>query len=158
MTLRIFLNIFCSLLISIAVTSCSFQSDGGKCSTKFLISQGYYGWIHVEYGIDGSPQLPVEQGSYLIKVSTTNHIVTSSLISNMHRNEFFYYSKYGTKELRQSLKTSCGRDNMIWADFCSRTADENSPQSKEDIFVGTEEQYRKLSSIEGWPVNLCRNP
>jgi hypothetical protein len=60
---------------------------------RFLIPEGYVGWIRVDFDVPGALELPVEDGYYIFKFSESGRLETSSSdIVESRRNQFFYYS------------------------------------------------------------------
>ena len=45
--------------------------------TKFLIPEGYVGWVGVTYGEENAPPLPVENGSFICRIPKTGVLYTS---------------------------------------------------------------------------------
>lgn len=68
---------------------------------RFLIPEGYVGWIRVDFDVAGAPSLPEEDGSYIFKFSESGRLQTSSADVVDDRNEFFYYSANAKYRLHQ---------------------------------------------------------
>lgn len=68
---------------------------------RFLIPEGYVGWIRVDFDVPGALPLPIEGGFYIIKFSESGRLQTSSSDIVDDRNEFFYYSTEGQFRLNQ---------------------------------------------------------
>jgi len=69
---------------------------------RFLIPEGYVGWIRVDFNVPSAPPLPIEDGFYILKFNESGRLKTSSpdLIES-RRDEFFYYSNEGKYRLHQ---------------------------------------------------------
>lgn len=66
---------------------------------RFLIPEGYVGWIRIDFDIQGAPEIPTEDGFYVFKISESGRLQTcSSDLVESTRNQFFYYS--GTTKYR----------------------------------------------------------
>lgn len=60
---------------------------------RFLIPEGYVGWIRVDFDVSNAPPLPVEDGFYIFKFPESGRLQTSSSdVVDSRWNEFFYYS------------------------------------------------------------------
>jgi len=95
-------NLIAALLFSISIASLSSSGQTQRpLPYRFLIPEGYVGWIRVDFEVPGAPPLPVEGGFYTFKFSDTGRIQTSSSdILESRRNEFLYYSTERTYLLR----------------------------------------------------------
>jgi hypothetical protein len=87
-------NLIATLLFSFSIAS--FSSSGQTQQPwlyRFLIPEGYVGWVRVDFEVPGAPPLPVEGGYYILKFSDTGRIQTSSRdIPESWRDQFLYYS------------------------------------------------------------------
>jgi len=52
--------------------------DTARRSLKFLIAEGYSGWVRVEFEVSGEPVLPVVGAQFVIKIPATGSLKTSS--------------------------------------------------------------------------------
>lgn len=60
---------------------------------RFLIPEGYVGWIRIDFDVKGASEIPIEDGFYIFKVPETGRLQTSSSdVVDSVRNQFFYYS------------------------------------------------------------------
>lgn len=85
-----------TLLIILQMASLSVPSQTRKAfKYRFLIPEGYVGWIRVDFDVVGAPALPVEDGFYIFKFPESGRLQTSSADVLDRRNEFFYYSNDG---------------------------------------------------------------
>jgi hypothetical protein len=113
--------------------------------TRYLVPDGYVGWIEVRYGEKNAPELPLVDGAFLCKVPGDGIVNTSSVIQDgWAKDEYSYYSRNGsTIGLKE---TGWGSGGMIWApsDEWKDTAQRTRVDAY--FFVGTEEQYRRLTS------------
>ena len=60
---------------------------------RYLIPEGYAGWLCVSYGVPGAPPLPMEEGFRLVVFPPDGLVSTSSpaLIGEGYMNEYLYY-------------------------------------------------------------------
>ena len=90
------------LVLILSITSLSIQPQQAKAlKYRFLIPEGYVGWIRVDFDVSGAPPLPEEGGVYVFRFSETGRLQTSSSDVIDDRNEFFYYSPEGRYRLKQ---------------------------------------------------------
>ena len=69
-------------------------------SSRFLIPEGYVGWVRVEFQIKDAPPLPVEGGEYLFKFPPSGLLRTSSSEEyGWAKDHYFYYSEKGARIL-----------------------------------------------------------
>ena len=110
--------------------------------SRYLIPEGYVGWIRADFDVKDAPPLPIEDGSYLIKFPVSGWLQTSTEMQyGAAKGEYYYYSG----ELRHSLKsTGWGGGGMIWGGFTGKR--NGTEGSCEFEFIGTEEE---LSEV-GW--------
>jgi len=113
--------------------------------TRFLIPDGYVGWVEVKYGDSNAPAFPLDKGTLVCRIPGGGLLVTSSsLEEGWAKDQYFYYSKDGS--VRALKETGWGSGGMIWGGSNS-TVDQY-------FYVGTEEQYHKaVSTNESRPFN-----
>jgi hypothetical protein len=69
---------------------------------RFLIPEGYVGWVRVDFDVAGAPPLPIEDGFYIFKFTESGRLQTSSSdVVESRRNEFLYYSNDGKYRLHE---------------------------------------------------------
>lgn len=142
-----------SLYLLVLLLGSASLADG--CETKrrpnrYLIPDGYVGWVRVYFNVEGEPALPIEDGHYLFRIPASGVLKTSSAPEfGVGPDEYFYYSD----DVRRPLKTSFyGEGGMIWGGHdgssVTGTMGENSQDIPEErknryggFFVGTEEIY-----------------
>jgi uncharacterized protein DUF6843 len=122
--------------------------DTAACQSKqrrpnrYLIPDGYVGWVRINYRIKEAPVLPIEDGHYLFKFPENGLINTSSEgEEGFASDEYYYYSD----DTRRPIPSST--DNaMIWGGvaFGSKTVPGQEPTKYEEFFVGTNEQFEQV--------------
>ena len=92
------------LILSLQIASVSIHSQTPRrvLRYRFLIPEGYVGWIRVDFDVSGAPPLPIGDGFYIFKFSESGRLQTSSGDVVDLRNEFFYYSTEGKYRLRDT--------------------------------------------------------
>jgi hypothetical protein len=76
---------------------------------RYLIPEGYSGWVCVTYAVAGKPPLPLEDGFRLVKFDGGGIVETSdSGMPGKLRDEFLFYSENGTRPLNFSTEMGGG--------------------------------------------------
>ncbi len=117
-------------------------TKGAPRSWRFLIPEGYTGWVHVEFEIPGAPALPAEDGQIVLKIPPSGTLKTSSPEQyGWARDNYFYYSNNGVRPISDS-----GPEKLIWGKLNGQASGTSGKRAYEEFFVGTEQQFR--SQIE----------
>lgn len=83
------------------LTSGVAQNRDSSLPYRFLIPEGYVGWVRVDFDVASAPPLPIEEGYRIFKFTESGRLQTSSSdIVESRRNQFFYYSGRGTHLLK----------------------------------------------------------
>lgn len=91
-----------ALVIILQLTLISSHAQTRPLPYRFLIPEGYVGWIRVDFDVPGAPPLPIEDGFYIFKFPDSGRLQTSSSdVVESRRNEFLYYSNDGTYRLHE---------------------------------------------------------
>jgi len=108
---------------------------------KYLIPEGYIGWVKIKHGEDASP-LKLLNGKFVCQIPPDGVLNTSSQLEDgWAKDEYFYYSDQGS--LRELRNTGWGGGGMIWAAH-SEWQDTSKPaRVTESFYVGTEDQYHR---------------
>ena len=56
-----------------------------------LIPENYIGWVRIEYAVAGQPPLPVEEASYIVLITASGFLRTSSQLETGWGNDRYYY-------------------------------------------------------------------
>ncbi len=115
--------------------------------TKFLVPQGYVGWVKIQHGESGPP-LEMSNGAFVCRIPASGILQTSSpLEDGWAKDEYFYYSEDGS--LHPLPDTGWGGGGMIWAGNTEwqQTGNGTRPtQFSEKFYVGREDQYHRNES------------
>jgi len=132
------------LLLGGVVISAGCQEKERRPS-RYLIPEGYVGWVRINFNVKDATPVPFEDGHYLFKFPASGLLETSSDIEYgvSSGDDYFYYSSEGKRQKLQG--TGWGGGGMIWAgangwsgkNFTERT------DVHEVFFVGTEEELKK---------------
>lgn len=107
--------------------------------SKFLVPQGYIGWVLLDYTVKDASPVPVEAGTQVFKFPSSGALSTSSPGPDRGADdEYFYYSADGSL-----LKIPDDYRNgkaMIWG---QHEGTRNGSLAQFGFFVGSEQQYKK---------------
>lgn len=113
--------------------------------SRYLIPEGYVGWVRINFNVKGTPPIPIEEGHYLFKFPPSGLIETSSdLEYGWAKDEYYYYCGDTRRKLES---TGWGDGGMIWAGYNGSSG--NHPIETDihaGFFVGTEEEEKKYGS------------
>jgi hypothetical protein len=112
----------------------------GRRSARFLIPDGYVGWVRVEFQSSGAPPAPVENGEYVFQIPPSGLLKTSSPEQyGWAKDRYFYDSNNGARRLPDS-----GREqNRIWGKINGQESSSQGSRTYEEFFVGTERRFRE---------------
>ena len=132
-----------NLLLVLCLTSISATcQDQTRRPSRYLIPEGYVGWVRIDFNIKDAPPLPIENGSYLFKFPDSGRILTSSDMEyGAASDEYYYYAGDDRKSLRGS---GWGGGGMIWAGF--NGGQQGAKEVHQYFFIGTEAQLKEF----GW--------
>ena len=122
--------------------------------TRYLLPEGYIGWVSVEYGIDRALPLPIEPAHCVVRIPDCGVLATSSELDYTRVADDYYY--YSDRERRPLRSNSWDGGSMIWGEAMLVTQAAGSAQASRSgtFFVGTRSQYRKQRANLGQAGNL----
>jgi hypothetical protein len=107
-------------------------------SSRFLIPEGYTGWVRIEFEVQGAPPLPMEAGQYVLRIPSGGILRTSSAEQYGFAKDHYYYdSAQGARSLPDS-----GPAVLIWGKINGEESGASGRRKYEEFFVGTEQQFR----------------
>jgi Family of unknown function (DUF6843) len=124
--------------------------DRSLSVSKFLIPEGYVGWLRVEYDVECFPPIPVGDGVRILRFARANVLETSSpMPEDAAERQYFYYAEDGSeRNLAADYRSGNG---MIWQE----TSGSRGGKMRMFIFfVGTEEQS-KTRPHTGFLAPVC---
>jgi Carboxypeptidase regulatory-like domain len=116
--------------------------DPNLHKSRFLVPDGYAGWLLLEYGVKDTEPVPVQDDVKVFRFPSNGALSTSS--GGPERgaeDEYLYYSANGSLRPIPSDYRSGG--GMIWG---QHEGTRNGQVSQFGFFVGTEEQYEKFKT------------
>lgn len=139
----LFLAATCFFVLWAALMPVGSQEKRRRLPYRFLIPEGYVGWVRVDFGVAGAPPLPAEDGYYVLKIPLTGRLKTSSSDMIVRGEQYYYFSddtKYRLKIDSQS--PAC----MIQEHFMGPAPAYNAPNRYRYVFVGTIAEYEEYKS------------
>lgn len=133
-----------TLVFFIAVIALLNKAPAGpqERSLRFLIPEGYTGWVRVEFEVAGAPPLPVESGQTVAKLPPTGVLSTSSPEQyGWAEDTYYFYSQNGIRPV-----PSNGPQRMIWGKINGEASGPSGKRKYEEFFVGTEQQFREQAN------------
>jgi hypothetical protein len=136
---RIFFGV--AMLILVIGSGIWFSTNGRNSaprSFRFLIAEGYRGWVRVEFEIPGMPLLPTEGGQTITKIPPPGLLRTSSPEQyGWARDTYVFYSSAGEQSIPDS-----GPARLIWGKINGEERGSSGKRKYEEFFVGNEQQYK----------------
>lgn len=112
-----------------------------RISSRFLIPEGYTGWVRVEFDVQGAPPLPVENGETIVRIPSDALLRTSSSEQYGWANDSYYsYSATASHRLKDS-----GPDSLIWGRINGESSGTSGKKTYEEFFVGSNQQFKEQS-------------
>jgi hypothetical protein len=115
--------------------------------SKFLVPEGYLGWLLLEYNVKGANPVAIENDVRVFRFPANGALTTSSAGPERgSEDEFFFYSSDGgSHEIPRDYRNGKG---MIWGQY---EGAKNGITCQYGFFVGTEEQYKKFQKRKTHP-------
>jgi hypothetical protein len=122
-------------------------------SSKFMVPDGYVGWLQLEYNVKEGPLVPIEGGKKVFKFPASGVLKTSSAGPDRGaEDEYVYYSE--ADSVHQIPMQYWSGNGMVWGNY---EGFKGGVMSLFGFFVGTEEQYKKYQSRSTQPGRI-HNP
>ncbi len=126
------------LLTGLAVWLSGSARNSMRPASRFLVPEGYTGWMRIEFEVQGAPTLPMEGGEYILKIPPDRVLRTSSAEQyGWARDHYYYYSAQGTRPLPDS-----GSAALIWGKINGEEFVASGKRKYEEFFVGTAQQFK----------------
>jgi Carboxypeptidase regulatory-like domain len=110
--------------------------------SRFLVPEGYTGWVLLEYKVKGAVTVLTEDDIKTFKFPSSGMLITSSPGPERGaEDEYFYYSANGS--LRPIPRNYLDGKGMVWG---QHEGTRNGELSQYAFFVGTEDQYKKYQT------------
>jgi hypothetical protein len=108
-------------------------------SSRFLIPEGYTGWIRIEFEVQGAPSLPMEGAQYVLKIPSDGVLRTSSAEQyGWAEDQYYYYSAQGARALPDSEPAE-----LIWGKINGEESGASGKQKYEEFFVGDAQHFKE---------------
>ncbi len=114
--------------------------------SRYLIPDGYVGWVRVEYDVAGAPPLLLQDGRFILKFPAKPVLETSSPEHfGWAKDEFFYYRDGNLHRLAQTTR---GGGGAIWGRINGEATTIRGRRQYEEFFVGTEPQFQQAVNLK----------
>jgi hypothetical protein len=107
-------------------------------SSRFLIPEGYTGWVRIEFEVQDAPPLPMDGAQYVLKIPSDGVLRTSSVEQYGWAKDHYYY--YSAQEVR-ALPDS-GPAELIWGKINGEESGVSGKRKYEAFFVGNAQQFK----------------
>ena len=110
--------------------------------SKFLVPNGYVGWLLLEYNVKEAEPVPTQAGARVFEFPLNGTLSTSSLGPQRGaEDEYWYYSADGSlREIPTDYRNGTAK---VWG---QHEGTRNGTLSQFGFFVGSEEQYKKYQA------------
>jgi hypothetical protein len=60
---------------------------------RYLIPDGYVGWVNIYFNVNDAPPTPIEGGAYEFVIASNGELCTASPVEYGHATDEFYYTR-----------------------------------------------------------------
>jgi hypothetical protein len=153
--LSLFLSLFplCAIAMMVACQS-------GHPAEKWVIPNGYVGWLRLDYSVKGTPELPTEHGRLLVRIPPSGRMQTSSLtIASLDRNEYYYEDSDGRHRLIFSWPRLAGYAiQHVYRETHADPRARRLTAQFECVFVGTPSDFKNQGDCSAWELGEPKPP
>ena len=133
-----------AILLGFGVWISAGTRNATRRASRFLIPEGYTGWVRVEFDVEGAAALPVEAEQNVIKIRSDGVLRTSSPEQyGWAKDSYYSYSSSGGG--LHSLSDS-GPEEMVWGKINGEASGSSGKHEYEVFFVGTPQQFKDQRS------------
>jgi hypothetical protein len=138
--LRVSPKLICVLLCAACLVNCRSELRRHPC--RYLIPEGYVGWVKIEYEVSNAPPLALDNGVYVYNIPPNGVLKTSSSVEEgWAKDEYLYVAGDHTYPL---LSTLSGEGGLIWGGGYGETSIKGEVTERYGhFFVGPEAEYEK---------------
>jgi uncharacterized protein DUF6843 len=112
-------------------------------SLRFLIPEGYSGWVRVEFEVPDEPVLPSEGGQIVLRIPAGGLLKTSSPEQfGWAKDSYAFYSAGGLQAISDS-----GAGRLIWGRLNVEESGLSGKRQYEEFFVGTGDQFHDQMKV-----------
>lgn len=131
-----------ALVIGLAAWLSVSARNTTRRSSRFLIPDGYTGWVRVEFEVAGAPPLPVEAGQNVLAIPPSGLLRTSSSEQNgWAKDSYHFSSSAGARPIPDS-----GPQALIWGKINGEASGSSGKRKYEEFFVGTNQQFKEQAA------------
>jgi hypothetical protein len=111
-------------------------------SSRFIIPNGFVGWVRIEFEVPGAPTIPLIGQEYVLKVPPSGVLQTSSKEPSGWAFDHYAYCDAQGK-CRELPNTGTGGAGQIWGRMSGQHLDSSGNKIYEEFFVGSEDQFKE---------------
>jgi hypothetical protein len=126
-----------------AVISVNCRSELRRHPDRYLIPEGYVGWVRIEYEVSDAPPLPLDNGFYVCNIPPNGVLKTSSSAEEgSAKDEFLYVAGDHAYPLSSTVSEGGG---LIWGGGYGKSVNSKGEITERygEFFVGPEAEYEK---------------
>ena len=101
---------------------------------RFLIPEGYVGWIRVDFNVNAAQPLPAEGDHLVFTIPEPGYLRTPARYLCGWPQDYYYYSGNSRRQLDV-------REMIRWNGFASGEEPTSEKEMAEYIFIGTEAEF-----------------
>jgi hypothetical protein len=114
---------------------------------RYLIPEGFVGWVLIEYNVDGASLPREETGFLVLEVPTSGMLsIPGSPQSGWAQDEYFYVDGQGSRE--RLRVTPPGSGGVIWGTGVGSYEEDGAGLTAEHFFVGTEAEFARAPKLD----------
>ena len=136
-----------TVLLFVSIVGIEWQHKANeRTPSRYEIPEGYVGWVEIQYGISGTPAIPLKNKQLVFAVPASGLLKTSSSqqFGEAH-DQYCYCVKDSCRELPN---TGWGKGGMIWDESSGTFEETGKPEIRlEHFFVGKESEYKKMQDL-----------
>jgi hypothetical protein len=150
---------FAVLILAALAVTVDCQKE--RTPDRWLIPDGYEGWIRIDYIVKNALSLPFEDGYRIIQPSPEGYVGTSSeLQEGWAKDQFLYVNGTPLPETGWGEGGKVWSGRVEWEVVCSEPSKPNSEchstgrAINQCYFIGTEKQFKAASECGSakWPA------
>lgn len=114
---------------------------------RYLIPDGYVGWVLIEFNVEGARPLREEDGYLVFKIPSSGRLaIPGESEYGWARDEYYYVHEQGS--LEELPITAPGGGGLIWGEGIGSHFEQGFPEfSAEHFFVGPETEFERAPKI-----------
>lgn len=115
---------------------------------RYLIPDGYVGWVLIEFDVEGARPLREEDGHLVFEIPPSGRLAIPGEVEyGWARDEYLYADDKG-RVVRELPITAPGGGGLIWGGGIGSHLEEGGPEIEvQSFFVGPETDYQRAPAV-----------